>query len=296
MLAKRVAAAEAAKPATEAAAAPVASEAPRVEPPKQDDSALREARMLQQMQQRDRDVYETKQRADELTKQLKQRDEVEARRKANPIDALKDYGYSYEDLTKGIIEGKFAPQSPEQLAIDANKSEVQQLREQLEAMQSERQQETQRTRLESHTQLIAGQLKEAGGEFPVIASMPWAAAHLAQYQMQNPQADLTAYARELEGRAANDVKSSLTSDHALKAFLADEGIKTRVMALLGITKPSDTPAQQAATGIRTGNGPSAIPSSAASDPGTRKTPSRAVTDQERKANALRAVMAKRQTA
>jgi hypothetical protein len=298
VLAKRVAQAKAseAAPAAPAADAAPLAEPPKAEPPKSERTPLDEARLQREMIERDRKIYEATQRAKDLEAKLKKRDEDEARRKANPVEALKDYGYTYEDLTKGIVEGKFAPQSPEQLAIEANKSEVQQLREQLDALMAEKQQTTQQMQMQARAQEIESVLKreDVAEKIPFLSSMPWAARHMAEWVEKNPQGDADAYAIELDQHLARENSTTFTSDRVLKRLLADEATKTRVMALLGITKQAEPPAQQAATGTSKGNGPSAIPSSAASDPGTRKTPSRAVTEAERKANAYKTVMAKRQ--
>jgi len=299
VLAKRAAQAQDKAPAApemppEPPAAPAAAAPEPVPAPKADDASLREARLMQQMQQKEREAYETKRKAEELEAQLKARDEREAKRKANPIEALKDLGYTYEDITKGIVEGKFTPASPEQLAIEGTKSELQQLKDQLDAIKAERDQARQAQAVTQQAEQIGEALKrdEVAEKIPYLAAMPWAAKHLADYALKNPGADVDEYAVQLDAQIARE-STALTSDRVLKRLLADEATKTRVMALLGITKPAEQPAQQAATGTSRGNGPSAIPSSAAADPGTRKAPSRAVTEAERKANAVKAVLAKR---
>jgi len=295
VLAKRVAEATAKEPvASDVPVEPpvVAVAEPAPAPP--NDAALREARLLQQVQVKEREAYETKRRAEALEAQIKSRDEAEARFKQNPFEALKAYGHTLESAVRGEVEGKYKAPSAEQLAIDGTKSELQQLREQLDAFKAERDQATQQYALTQRAKEIGEVFArdDVAEKVPFLAAMPWAAQHIAEYALKNPGADVDDYAVKLDAQIARE-SESLTSDRVLKKLLANEATKSRVMALLGITKPAETPAQQAVTGKARGNGPAAIPSSVASEPGTRKTPSRAVTDAERKQNAVRAVMARR---
>lgn len=297
IMAKRSKAKEApppeAPPAAEAAPEPPKAVEPPPAPAK-DDAAMREARMLAQLQAKEREAYETKRRADELTAKLKEREDRDAKYKANPIDALKDLGYTYEDLTKGIVGGKFEPASAEQLAIEGTRSEVEQLKAKLAELEQERNQAAQQAALVQRAQELEGVLKrdDVADKIPYLSAMPWAARHIAEYAIKNPEADVDSYAVELDAQLARE-SSAFTSDRVLKKLLADEATKARVMALLGITKQADQASPASGNGPGRGNGPSAIPASAAADPGTRKTPSRAVTAAERQANAVAAVMRKR---
>lgn len=278
--------------------APIAAESTPIAEEKAASRAddAREAKLLAEMQKREKAAFEASRRAKELEAELaKALEAAEGWKKKSPLDALKDLGYSYEDLTRGIVEGKFKPATPEQMAIEGTKSEVQQLREQLAALQAEQQEQARQSEMTQRTQAIAAKLSEddVASKIPLVSSMPWAAQHLADYHAANPDEDLDAYAMSLESRVASDLRASLVSERALKALLADASVKGRVMAILGVTKTQDQAAQQVSKGTADRNPPTAIPQSAATAVGSRKTPSRVVSDLERKANALRAVMERR---
>lgn len=237
---------------------------------------------LADMQARDRAAKASEARIAEMEAKLAAAEQAEARRKADPIAALKDLGYTYEDLTRGIVEGKYKALTPEQVALDATKSEVQQLREKLEALEATRSaslaEESRAGLADAISAKLAGD--DVASKLPVLAALPWASQHLAQYYEANPEADLDAYASQLDAQATADMRASLGSDRALKALLSDESIKARIASALGLA-PKASPA-------------AAIPGFAATQHGSRRTQSRAVTDEERKQNAIRAL--KRQSA
>lgn len=286
----------AAPPAAEAVAeAPaVAVEPAKVEPPKPDEPSEAERRLealTRALQEKERAAYEAKQEAEKAAKRAAEYEEKIGRYKSNPVDALKDLGYAFEDVTRGLVEGKWKAPTAEQLAIDGTKSEVQQLREKLEALEGERTTEKKQAEFAQKSTALKAELTQHAEAFPMLASFDWAPAQILREHEANPERPIAEIAKDLEARARADVSKVFGSDAALKALLADPDTKARLVSLLGTGKQGE-PAQKATAANGSGNGLGAIPASAASEVGTRKTPSRAVSDRDRKARAA-AVFARR---
>lgn len=300
---RRMQAAEAAAPAAEAVAdtpAP-APETAKVEPPKPAEPSETDRRLealTRALQEKERAAYEAKQEAERTAKRvaeyeekLGKYEEKLGKYKTNPVDALKDLGYAFEDVTRGLVEGKWKAPTAEQLAIDGTKSEVQQLKEQLELLKGERESEKKQSEFAQKSTALKAELTQHAETFPMLASFDWAPAQILREHEANPDRPIADIAKDLEARARADVSKVFGSDSALKALLADPDTKARLVALLGTGKQSEqAPKATAANG--SGNGLGAIPASAASEVGTRKTPSRAVSQADRKARAA-AVFARR---
>lgn len=289
---------QASEAAEAAPAAPVAVEdappAPAVEQPKPAEPSESDRRLealTRALQEKERAAYEAKQEAIQHAKRVAEYEakvaEYEGKTtkyKANPVDALKDLGYSFEDVTRGLVEGKWKAPTAEQMAIDGTKSEVQQLRDKLEALTGERESEKKQVEFARKSESLKGELTQHAEAFPMLASFDWAPAQILREHEANPDRPIADIAKDLEARARADVSKVFGSDGALKALLADPATKARLVSLLGAGKQSEQ-APKATAANTTGNGLGSIPASAAAEVGTRKTPSRAVSERDRKARA-----------
>lgn len=282
MQANEDAEAPAAPAAVESAPAALAVEPPKPAEPSESDRRL-EA-LTRALQEKERAAYEAKQEADKTAKRVAEYEEKLGKYKSNPVDALKDLGFAFEDVTRGLVEGKWKAPSAEQMAIDGTKSEVQQLREKLEALTGERESEKKQAEFVRKSESLKGELTQHAETFPMLASLDWAPSAILREHEANPDKPIAEIAKDLEARARADVSKVFGSDGALKALLADPATKARLVALLGTGKQSE-PAQKATAANTTGNSLGSIPASAAAEVGTRKTPSRAVSDRDRKARA-----------
>jgi hypothetical protein len=277
--------AKAAPPVAEPAAD--AAPAPAVEPPKPAEPSESDRRLealTRALQEKERAAYEAKQEAEKTAKRVAEYEEKIGKYKSNPVDALKDLGFAFEDVTRGLVEGKWKAPSAEQMAIDGTKSEVQQLREKLEALTGERESEKKQVEFARKSESLKGELTQHAETFPMLASFDWAPSAILREHEANPDRPIAEIAKDLEARARADVSKVFGSDGALKALLADPATKARLVSLLGTGKQSEL-APKATAANTTGNSLGSIPASAAAEVGTRKTPSRAVSDRDRKARA-----------
>jgi hypothetical protein len=259
-----------------------------------DEIETRLERALRATQAKEKEAYELSQRLKDFEAKLKERDEAEQKRLTNPLVKLALEGKSYEEITRAIIAGELDAPSPEALAQQETKSELQVLKEKLAAIENEKVQAQERAELTAKATQLETELKQNIQHFPVLASVGWGAQEILRLSKLNPDTSITEIARELEKRASRDVRAVFTSDASLKALLADPDIKSRVSRLLD-TKTTQL-AQQEPTGDKgTRNKPDAIPASKASNPGTRKVPAK-VTKQDRLDRAMRAVENNRRNA
>ncbi len=223
----------------------------------------------------EREAYETKQRMKQLEDEAKTlREQAEARKKLSPLELLaEERGVTYEQLTKDIIDGKYTPPTAEQLEIKGTKSKLQQLEEELASFKAEREQTAQRLKHEQMASVIQRELTEQYAErYPTLAALPDAGALIvethAKHVKQNPQLTFDQVAAHIEQERSSFLKQAAASDAVLKQMFADPAVKARALSLLGAK--SEPAAQQVPQGIRrVGNGPDAIPSSRAGEPGTR---------------------------
>jgi hypothetical protein len=294
-------------------AAPQADAAPAKDPR----AELERAKQLQAIQKREREAYEAKQAAKAAEERLaaleKQLEAERGWKSKNPLELLQERGTTYEQLTKEIVEGKYKPKSPEQLAIEGTKSEMEELRAQIkaekearEALERQRTEEAEQTKFrqvrEQETAYVADQLKAAAAKYPMLSSMKWGPSKVVERFYEKAQANdglppaLDEVLGELEQAIAADADPLFSNDAILEARLkarieSSPEFKTRMSELLGIKQSQ--PAQQATRATSGGNGPTAIPQAKAADPGTRKTASRSVTPAQRRAAAVASVIAKR---
>ena len=278
-------------PATPAGDSPAAPAAPAEAPPKPeapkpeakpDDAELRVSRALRAAQEKERAAFEASKRAKELEARLKAAEEAEAARKnLSILDVLKERGYTYEQLTQEIVDGKLKPPTPEQLATETVSGEVAQLKKQLEELKAEREAQAKAQQAEATATQLAQELKDNARDFPVLATLPWAARSIMQRAERDGKSFAEA-ARELETAARRDVQTVFDSEETLKLFLGDDKIKSRILDILGIkpqtaTSPASDKGDHGARKVA----PSAIPQSKATDAGTRVKGTKPVTTEDR---------------
>jgi hypothetical protein len=292
----------AADPAPAAPDKPAILEPPPAADPKPDDD-LRLARAQRAAQQREREAYEAKQAAKSLEKQLadtraeldrrKADAEAEAKRRAG-LTALElieqEKKTSYEQLTRDIVDKKYEPKTPEQLAIARLEQALESERAERERDRAEREterktaaEERERVTREQQSNSVAEQLtaelKANAAHFPVLASLPWAAKQIVRMAEQTGKT-YAEVAQEMERAARGDVETVFSSDDTLKVFLGNESVKSRVLSLLGIKQTPASPASEEGSSQRKG-APAAIPQSRSADPGTRVKTLRPVTTEDR---------------
>lgn len=283
-----------AEPPKAAEAAPVATSTPA-----QSESALALAKAQQAALKREREAYEAKQRLKEYEAKLRDLEAYQAKvKEASPLDLLKERGLTYEQLTQEIVEGKYKPASPEQLAIEGTKSEVQKLAEELQALKKEREEARVREVRAQEVAHVAEQIKSAAEQYPLLSAVKWGAEKAVdlfyeRFRQTGVQPDLGEVLSSLEQGIASDAEPIFASDAYLKRLLANQEQRDRVLNLLGIkqTQPAQQASQRAQTA--TVNSPAAIPQTKAADPGTRKTPTKSTSYAQRRAAAVAAIQAKR---
>lgn len=282
---------------------PLITPAPAAEPVKPDEE-LRIARAQRAAQQREREAYEAKQAAKQLEKQLadaraelerrQAAAEAEAKRRAamNPLELLEhEKKTSYEQLTRDIVDKKYEPKTPEQLAIAELRTALEAARADLEKDRAEREterktaaEERERLQREQQASAVADQLqtelKANAAHFPILATLPWAGRQIVRTAEQTGET-YAEVAAKLEKAARVDVDSVFASDDTLKVFLGNDSVKSRVLTLLGIKQTPATPASDEGQGSQRKGAPSAIPQSKSAETGTRVKTLKPVTTEDR---------------
>lgn len=247
------------------------------------------ARALADLQKSQADGLSGKRQAEELAKKL------EAYEKASPLELLKLRGTDYESLTRDILAGKLKPPSPEQIAVEQAKSEVEQLkqwREQLETQQRELQE---RELAKREVEYVTGIVTQQAEAYPALAAIKWAPERAreifyARAKENGQQPDLSEVLSELHTAVASDVRSVLSDERAAKAILADKAVREMVLKALGVgstERATATPASE--TGAQPARGatpPRALTQDLASDAGERAARGRKRTAHERRMAAL----------
>lgn len=283
-------------PPVELAAALPTEEAAK--PPPQSESALALARAQKAQLAAQREAYEAKQRIKDYEAKLKAADEAQSKFKTlNPIDLLKERGFTYEQVTKDLVDEKYKPLTAEQIAVEeANKRSLA-LEERLSAFEKEREETRVQQLRAQEVSYVAEQIKAAAEQFPLLASVKWAPqqaveAFYKHVKEHGVQPELNDVLSRMEEAIAADAEPIFASDAYLKALLAKPEQRDRVLSLLGIKQTQ--PAQQATQRAQaTVNSPAAIPQTKAADPGTRKTASKSISPAQRRAAAVAAITAKR---
>lgn len=291
------------EPATDAPAAedkPAPAAALEAKP---DDPDIRLARAQRAAQQREREAYESKQAAKALEKQLadaraeldrrKAENEAEAKRRAamTPLELLEaEKKTTYEQLTKDIVDKKYEPKTPEQLAIAELRQALEAARTDLEkdraereaerkALAEEREQRTRETQAQAVAEQLQSELKANAAHFPVLATLPWAGRQIVRTAEQTGKT-YAEVATEMERAARGDVETVFGSDDTLKVFLGNDAVKTRILSLLGIKPSPASPASDEGSSQRKG-APAAIPQSRSAETGTRVKTLKPVTTEDR---------------
>lgn len=271
-----------AAPTAEGAVTPPPTPAETAPPPKPDDSELRLSRALRTAQEKERAAFEATRRAKDLEAKLKAAEELEAKRKGlSVLDVLKERGYSYEQLTREIVDGKLKPPSPEELATEAVGSEVAQLRKLVDDLRQEREASTKQAQAEATAATLARELKDNAKDFPVLATLPWAPRAI----MNRSESEGKTYAeaaRDLESAVRSDMQNIFASEETLKLLLSNDNFKTRILELLGIKQSTTaSPASDKGENGERKVTPSAIPQTKATDAGTRLKQPKPLTTEER---------------
>jgi hypothetical protein len=220
----------------------------------------------------ERESYETKQRAKQLEEENKRfKAEQEARVKLSPLELLaKERGLTYEQLTREIVDGKYKPPTAEQLELQGTKSEVQLLREELDAIKAERANTVKEAEFKGRADVLTTELKQPqhAATYPVLSSYSDAGERVQRLKEAHPDASYPDIAAHLE----KELRATMSVD-ALKALAtADPAFKSQLLSALGSQSapPAAQPVPQGKP--RVGNGPDAIAATRAADPGARSTP------------------------
>lgn len=221
----------------------------------------------------ERQAYEEKQERKRLEEELKQLRDAESKRKnMTPLELLElERGTTLDQVHEDIVKGKYKAKTPEQLAIESAKSELQQLREWKEAQEREKSEATKSAERQTQAAALSKELKELySKQYPMLSADPDAGMQLVQLKEQHPDATWDQVAAHLEQERAKTVRQAFVSEASIDALLADPDIKARMLTKLGIK--SEQQPQQVNEGRRQGNGPEAIPSTRAAESSRVATP------------------------
>lgn len=297
------------KPESASEAEPATQAAPAAPAP-QDDADMRIARMERATRQKEREAYEANQAKRGLEKDLADaRTALEKERAErskyqadlegmSPLEMLeKVKKTNYEQLTKDIVEKRFEPKTPEQIAIEEMRRDSAAARAELDELRAERQREREERDAETarsneaaqdaaNAEKIGGLLKQHRQNFPILATLPWAATTIVREAKRTGQS-YDDVAATMEKAARGDVSTVFDSDEALDAILSDQRYIDRVRNHPRIKQiVSASPASDEGSGSQRTKAPSAITQSRSSDPGTRVKQSRPVTTEDRVARGI----------
>lgn len=225
-------------PAPAAPAAPPAAPAPASNP----DGEIH--RLRNSAMEHDRKRQDAEKRVSELEKKLQESGDLRERLKKDPHSVLTEAGVDVQAYLQAIAEGKFKPKSPEQLAAEENKTELQKMQERIDALEREKAE----IRANEERRAKATQLKEElvknVEHFPLANAMPWAAEHILS--AAGEAGDYNGAAQALEAAILDDVKGVMLSDTALGFLLKDPEIAAKLQAHFKPAEPtSERPDQQA---------------------------------------------------
>lgn len=193
-------------------------------------------RLRNSAMEHDRKRQDAEKRVGELEKKLQESGDLRERLKKDPHSVLIEAGVDVQAYLQAIAEGKFKPKSPEQLAAEENKTELQKALDRIDALEREKAD----ARAADERRAKATQLKEELTKnvehFPLANAMPWAAEHILG--AAGEAGDYNGAAQALEAAILDDVKGVMLSDTALGFLLKDPEIRGKLEAHF---KPAPTP-------------------------------------------------------
>lgn len=201
-------------------------------------------RLRNSAMEHDRKRQEAERRVADLEKQVQASGDLRERLKKDPHSVLTEAGVDVQAYLQAIAEGKFKPKSPEQLAAEENKTELQKMQERIDALEREKAD----ARAADERRAKATQLKEELTKnvehFPLASAMPWAAEHILG--AAGEAGDYNGAAQALEAAILDDVRGVMLSDTALGFLLKDPEIAAKLQAHFKPAEPtSERPDQQA---------------------------------------------------
>lgn len=249
-----------------AEAAPAA--APEPAAPAAENEDLKRAREQQAYLKYQRDAVEAKKRAADVEGKLKSYEVFEGKDPAALLAALKERGVTLETLARAqIAEPEPEPEHPE----------VVRLRARLDAMERERAEGQAAHVFRENVAFVSELLTKEAEKYPALAAFKRAPEELvkrfnAAVDKSGEPEDVLGLvhqiASDFNAAVYNDVDNILSSDAALKAYLARPEIKTRALSILG-AKPSAGPASSEGDSSGGKGAPTAIPSTAAANSSAR---------------------------
>lgn len=215
--------------------------------------------------------------------------EAKDAKKASQI--LRSHGLTMEDLAKAYLDEPETPEDPKEALLKQMQAEMERFKAEkaaeLEAARAEREKieqeraaEVARAESEKHfsdnVARVTSILEEQAESYPALAKFSRAAPEVvrrwnAHIEEHGEQPDLGELLTTFNGQVFEDVTAILASDHAFKAFLTRDDVKTRALSLLGVKQDSATsPASTEGDNGQRKGAPAAIPSIAAAAAGSRK--------------------------
>lgn len=197
--------------------------------------ALQDLRNAETVTKRERAGREAAERkAAEIEKKAEQFEKMLAKGK-NEEDILdfilETTGKTFEDLVNGINEKKIRPhgQKPKvdpafQERLEKMEAENKRLAELAEKREREEAENQKRAEFEKHKSKAKTYLEDNDDEFPLIAGIGWAPAHLIQQAYRADNGDIESPARKLQKDLLEDITPMLASEKALK-MLAEHAPK-----------------------------------------------------------------------
>jgi hypothetical protein len=169
-----------------------------------------------------------------------ERERERERLKKDPHSVLTELGVDIQGYLQGLAEGKFKAKSPEALAADEAKSEVQKLQERLQKLETEKQEIANREQRAARAQQLRGELDANKEHFPLLSSTSWGADRLLDLG-EAQGGDYNGAAAGLEKAVLDDVKDLMLSDTALAFLLKDAEIGERLRKHLAPAEAPPTP-------------------------------------------------------
>ncbi len=234
------------------------------------------AKALNAAQEHERTAWETKQQAEATSKELAELKALKDAIAKDPLKALETSGYTYEQLTNEIIEGKHEPATPEQARLSEQQKQIEALKSELEGFQGQYQSAQEQAQFRSDVGVVRATaeaeefaaLREIAGDqdYEQITTA------LREEVKAGKTVDVHARLAEVQQTALQNVARTLRSKQALRRILEDSELRELVTAAL---QPSDEnsetdTAQPVNEGGSTRNKPRAVTNNVASKPGSKR--------------------------
>lgn len=186
------------------------------------DYELRLSKKIGELERTKKELEKAKKEGELSSTELKELKKLLEDGKANPLKILKHFGMTFDEFSRGIVEDKFKePEAELKLPPELQKKidRLEKADREREAKELETAANAQR---DADQKVVKDFLEANADDFPLAASMPWAAAHVIAEAYKSKATNVLPALQSLEEGLAGNVMTAVKSEKAFKKMLAKD--------------------------------------------------------------------------